>query len=267
MYITFVFLYIERSSLKNFNLKKQDQENESEREDDVNFEKSLKKVQNKRRKNSLVWKFFKRSADGKFAKCTTCGKECKTSGNTSNLADHIKRFHKAQNTQEDLVEASTSTSSESALTQTNMNSISTFLKRSVKYVNNSERKRDLDVTLALLIATDFQPFNIVNDKGFRMFVNKLDPKYVIPSKYTLRENIMQKLYSDIAKKLKEMLDKINYVALTTDMCTSKNNESYLTVTCHFINSSCQLKTVVLATTLLCEDHTGENIKQALECLD
>lgn len=47
----------------------------------------------KRKKSSLVWDYFKRSSDKKLAKCYTCGREYKTSGNTSNLFDHLKRFH------------------------------------------------------------------------------------------------------------------------------------------------------------------------------
>lgn len=46
-----------------------------------------------RKKISLVWKYFKKSNNKKYAKCITCGKEYKTSGNTTNLKDHIKRFH------------------------------------------------------------------------------------------------------------------------------------------------------------------------------
>ena len=38
--------------------------------------------------------FFEKSQDRKLAKCRACKREYKTSGNTSNLRDHIQRFHK-----------------------------------------------------------------------------------------------------------------------------------------------------------------------------
>lgn len=47
----------------------------------------------KRKKSSSVWNYFKRSDDKKIAKCHTCKREYKTSGNTTNLLDHLKRFH------------------------------------------------------------------------------------------------------------------------------------------------------------------------------
>lgn len=48
---------------------------------------------NKKNKSSKVLSFFRRSTDNKFAKCLNCDKEYRTSGNTSNLSDHLKRFH------------------------------------------------------------------------------------------------------------------------------------------------------------------------------
>lgn len=45
----------------------------------------------------MVWRYFKRSEDKKLAKCCKCGKEYRTSGNTTNLSDHLKRFHPALN--------------------------------------------------------------------------------------------------------------------------------------------------------------------------
>jgi len=68
----------------------------------------------------------------------------------------------------------------------------------------------------MIIATDLQPFNIVNDAGFKKFINLLDPKYVLPSKFTIRKNLMKTLYLHGFNKLKEVLNDINYVAITTD---------------------------------------------------
>lgn len=42
--------------------------------------------------SSLVWKFFKK-LDMRKVSCNLCGKEYKTSGNTTNLAAHLKSKH------------------------------------------------------------------------------------------------------------------------------------------------------------------------------
>lgn len=44
---------------------------------------------------------------------------------------------------------------------------------------------------------------------------------------------------------KASIEKAAAVSLTSDMWTSINREAYLTVTCHFVNDSSTLNTVVL----------------------
>jgi len=215
---------------------------------------------------SVVWKYFKKSGDEKIAKCMTCGKEYKTSGNTSNLADHIKRFHSSINNKinsEEVSIQSTSSNSDVSSVRSSCQSISPIFKRSLHYKSSSQRKKDLDEALIMMIATDLQPFNIVNDAGFKKFINLLDPKYVLPSKFTIREKLMKTLYLHGFNKLKEVLNDINYVAITTDCWTSVTTESYLSITCHFINTNYELKTTVLSTKSLTKNHTAQNLADAL----
>jgi hypothetical protein len=50
----------------------------------------------------------------------------------------------------------------------------------------SVAKQDqIDIALAKMIATDFQPFSIVEHRGFRKYSNSLNPMYTIPSRKTL----------------------------------------------------------------------------------
>lgn len=44
------------------------------------------------------------------------------------------------------------------------------------------RKKELDEALVSMIVKDTQPFSIVEDAGFREFVAKLDPTYVLPTR-------------------------------------------------------------------------------------
>lgn len=210
-----------------------------------------------------------------YAKCLNCGKEYKTSGNTTNLSDHLKRFH--PNLVNNVVDidresaennsASTSTSGGSS-TRSSYRSISPFFKRENEYSESSKRKKQLDKALTLMIATDLQPFNIVNDTGFTNFVSLLDPRYILPSKFKIREKIMKEMYSDTCQKLKEILKNVNYVAITSDSWTSRATESYLTVTCHFVTNDFEIKSSVLSTKPLENgiNHTAENIAFALNAI-
>ncbi|XP_072386859.1 E3 SUMO-protein ligase ZBED1-like [Diabrotica undecimpunctata] len=214
----------------------------------------------KRKRHSNVWNYFKRSADRKLAKCLTCGREYKTSGNTSNLADHIKRFHPFMSTGPDCSASTNTTELSTSSARSSAQSISPFFKRSLQYDSTSQRKKDLNHALTLMIATDLQAFNIVNDSGFKNFVNMLDPRYVLSSKFTIRETIMNDMYQKCVLKLKDVLKQNNFVSITTDSWTSVSTESYMAITCHYIDQNFNLKNSILAVTKLKEHHTAENLE-------
>ncbi|KAM8744848.1 uncharacterized protein AB9X84_016295 isoform 1-T1 [Acanthopagrus schlegelii] len=46
----------------------------------------------------------------------------------------------------------------------------------------SGEKTDVDEVLNRMVIKDFQPFTIVEDKGFRKLVRALNPPYVLPTK-------------------------------------------------------------------------------------
>ncbi|XP_030764036.1 zinc finger BED domain-containing protein 4-like isoform X2 [Sitophilus oryzae] len=112
------------------------------------------------------------------------------------------------------------------------------------------------------------PFTIVKDKGFRRLINLLDPRYVLPSPYTLSGKLLETTYQEVHQKLKNDLTEIKYVAITSDSWTSSVSESYLTVTCHYINSAFELKSIILSTKPLANgmNHTSENIAESLESI-
>ena len=138
-----------------------------------------------------------------------------------------------------------------------------FLSQDLHYSNNSTKKMTLDNTLMRMITQDVQPFNIVNDKGFREFVKTLDALYKLPSKTHLRNVVLPNQYKIVKALLKEPLSGVDHVAITTDCWTSQANECYITVTCHYITEDFALKSAVLATTPLLKttNHNAVNIAE------
>jgi len=61
------------------------------------------------------------------------------------------------------------------------------------YDSTSPRKKELDTALMWMVASDFQPYNIVENKGFKEFIYTLDPRYTLPSKHTLKYNYINKI--------------------------------------------------------------------------
>lgn len=74
---------------------------------------------------------------------------------------------------------STLTSSTSGSKQSDLKDFLVPKKTSPTY------KRKADDALLNLFTNDFQPFSIVNDWGFRKFVNVLNPSYELPSRVTI----------------------------------------------------------------------------------
>lgn len=127
------------------------------------------------------------------------------------------------------------------------------------------RKKELDYTLVNMIVKDLQPFSIVEDEGFKEFVKKLDPTYVLPARKTVKSMVRQK-YQEEKQKAMEHLKNIPSVCLTADMWTSLTMESYLGVTCHYTDSNTELGSVVLGVSKFPKSHTADNIKEALSDL-
>lgn len=79
------------------------------------------------------------------------------------------------------------------------------LKKPLQYDSTSQKKKQLDEALAIMIATDYQPFNIVEITDFRKFIQLLDLKYVLSSKFTVKENLMKNIFFQTKNKLKQVL--------------------------------------------------------------
>ncbi|XP_056090727.1 uncharacterized protein LOC130070380 [Rhinichthys klamathensis goyatoka] len=70
------------------------------------------------------------------------------------------------------------------------------------------------------------PFTIVEDEGFRAFVKKLDPSYVLPSRKVLKAMVSER-YDKAKEKTMEDLQKAEFVSLTANMWSSINMDGYL----------------------------------------
>ncbi|KAG2455213.1 RBM5 protein, partial [Polypterus senegalus] len=231
------------------------------------------------RKRSSIW-----------AKCNICQKVISfKSGSTNNLHRHLKTQHPTlqvtglraepdsdNNRDTDVsITSSASTSSATAAPATSdptgpttspgqarpkrkQTSISQYL---LPPVLTPLRQEKIDEELAKMIATDFQPFSIVEDTGFKKYSQALNPSYIPPSRKALAQKVTN-MYDRETASLKRRVSKVPAVCLTTDCWTSRTTASYMSVTCHFIEdfrvASCLLDCFEFS-----ERHTADNIAQQL----
>lgn len=245
-------------------------------------------------KKSRVWEYFEK-IDNSKVKCNICKRDFKFSGNTSNLHFHLRRKHLTFSVGEKILEnleteeeldnseiAVTSIkdvpSKEGSCTTREVNvgaSTSTseiehpkkkFKQAALafKTAHMSEtRRKKIDRLVIEMICKDFQPISVVEDTGFKNLIQELEPRYSLPSRRTIGRTLLPDLYSQIKTRLLSILRNIENVAITTDIWTSANTQSYLTLTCHFILYD-DLKSYVITTTKLSEQHTGPYLANVMK---
>lgn len=207
-------------------------------------------------------------------------------GSTNNLHRHIKTKHPTvQMTQVSVASSSVPTTasdggtsastSTSGITTTATVSSNTAVSASRPIVGvqaslsqymtkalGQSKQKTLDEELAKLIALDYQPLSIVEDKGFRSFTNALNPSYILPSRKTLSKSLIPQLYDKTRAALQERIDKASAVSLTTDCWTSIATCSYMSITCHFVEDY-KMFSCLLDCFQFTERHTADNLADEL----
>ncbi|XP_005113603.1 zinc finger BED domain-containing protein 1-like [Aplysia californica] len=223
-----------------------------------------------RRNASDIWNYMSKTSPG-IVTCNTCGSTFNyiAGGTTSNLRRHIAVKH--MKVPEPIPMNKNTESHENlqprppVMTQP---SVRSALARVNKYETGSTKKTALDDLLLGMIVKDLQPFSVVEDQGFRDFVEGLDPRYELPSRRTITRDLLPRKFKTEEDELKTVLREARHVAITTDLWTSRQTESYITVTAHFLapHTSWKLQAAVLATQKVAVDHTAANIAVLLKDL-
>lgn len=90
-------------------------------------------------------------------------------------------------------------------------------------------------------------------------------RYEIPSRRTLGRTIIPQIMEKVKGNVQVLLNAASYIAITTDIWTSMNTDSFMTLTAHFVDSILlKLKTVVLCTKKLESNHTGVYHSQVMK---
>lgn len=237
-----------------------------------------------RRKTSSLWNFYS-AVDSTKAKCNICKHvlSCKTS--TSNLKKHLERKHptislvqqttKKENPISQTVSVA-STSSAEVVTDAPSTSATVpsnpevgrkiqcklpNLNRTIGF--QAKTKIKIDKCLMELFFKDFQPFSVVEDKGFQKFVTSLNSSYQLPSRKTIANTLLPAMYEEKQAKIKDVVKNVSSVTVTTDCWTSINVESFMAITIHFIDEEFEAKSILLECSSFEEAHTSANLATEL----
>ncbi|XP_076040518.1 protein polybromo isoform X4 [Oratosquilla oratoria] len=258
---------------------------------------SLSTMYSKRKRKSPVWTYMEQTGSN-IVTCTICKGTFAFTGTTSGLLGHLKTRHSTEYFDLTNIEtpdwppplASSQSAKSESLSLTGpsqpgpsqlgpsqpgpssrvisaaprQQALECVITRRQPYPDGSEKKKNIDSHLLKLIVTDMQPLSLVENKGFQEFVKVIDPCYVLPSRRELMQTHFPSLYEKQKQQVREELEGASYVALTSDLWTSRQTKSFLSVTAHFISPEWELKCKLLATKRLMVDHTSKNIGDAIK---
>ena len=213
-----------------------------------------------KRPRSNVWDYFRK--DEEYAHCLvgTCKAKVKHCGNTSNPLKHLESYHEDEHAK--CVAERPTKKARPAQASTQL-TLTESIASTRKYPRDSNKCKKLDDALVGMIVTDLQPISVVEDTGFLRYTSLLDPRYELPSRRTISRRLLPEKYEAVKKSLKQKLQKISPISLTTDIWSSRQAFSYCCLTAHVISEQWTLESYVLETFNFNTDHTAQHIGSEL----
>lgn len=197
---------------------------------------------------------------GKFY-CKSCNKfENYTIGNSNTLRRHVQN-NPANHKQEDEAQSNKKRKLDDFFPQTVQDAYKRLGQATM--ANNNEFRN----ILARWVCESQRPLVVVEDKGLEeaiRYANGCNRRLVVPGRTSLTEEV-EALVSKLRLKLKELLkEECMWYSLTTDIWTSSNNKSYISLTLHYVTEDFVMKSWTLDVKEFQGRHTGMNIKTKLE---
>lgn len=211
-------------------------QNETQNETQTNDDNEVESEGRKRKSRSVVWNHFKKiKVDGNDkAECNYCKK--KLGGNSKNgtrhLHDHFNSCARrpVRDIRQHILVGE----------QTKVDGTSSYVSN---YTFNADKSRR---NLAEMIIIHEYPLSMVEHHGFRKFVGGLQPLFKVPSRNTIKGDIL-KIYDYERQKTLKLLEKnTSRVAITTDMWTASNQKKgFMVLTAHFIDQNWNMQSRIM----------------------
>jgi hypothetical protein len=117
-----------------------------------------------------------------------------------------------------------------------------------------------------MVIVDEQAFAFAERHGFRKFMSVACPRWNVTSRRTLTRDIFGRYFEEKAKLKTFIKHQCERVCITTDAWTSQQQDSYMVVTAHFIDSEWKLHKKVIGFVTV-KGHKGDKIgKTIMRCL-
>lgn len=128
----------------------------------------------------------------------------------------------------------------------------------------SHKAKQITEAIARMMILDFQPFSLVEDAGFKRLMRVVEPRYQLPSRKYFSTTVLPKLYQDTIDQIQfKIKTQGSYFSCTTDLWESLADESYISLTLHYINDHYKRISIVLGAFEFPLEHTAKNISEII----
>ena len=230
---------------------------------------------------STIWGFFGFPAkDGQFIEkdkkkrnevvCKKCKKRFAYTGSTTNLITHLRYNHStdyATFVEQQQQQQGNQSASKQPPIDPSQPSITDSLSTHLPLAHTTTRWKKLTEAVCYYIAKDMLPLDTVSGQGFLRMIKEFEPRYNPPGRKALTTNYLPNLYRRELDRVKTSLSDSTSFSMTTDIWSSRANDSYIGYTFHyFTDDGCEftLKSHLLEVHSFPDSHTGENIMTELQ---
>ena len=103
-----------------------------------------------------------------------------------------------------------------------------------KHYYSEKNQQEFQQYLVDWIINDIQPISVVTNPKFCQLVYQLNPTLIMPCPETVK-GIIHSAFNFSFPKLQRIInDQAKSVSLTLDLCTAKNRQGFLGITCSFL---------------------------------
>ena len=130
---------------------------------------------------------------------------------------------------------------------------------------SSREHTELTRSVTYCLAKDMLPISTVEKTGFKAMLQRFYPRYQLPSRSYFSRVAIPAMVNEVRGEIDQQRQnqELSYYSGTTDLWTSTAGDPYFTYTCHYIDSQWEMQSLCFQTHYIPQDHTGENIKEAL----
>ena len=209
------------------------------------------------KKRSKVWKHYEDAVfdekGQRVVECPMCKLIIPFHGATTVLANHMLKIHGIDINKDDTKDPGKAPAPK--LLQPTMFQV-------MQAPHPEAKQLILQLKVLRFIIENQQPFSVVDNRSFREMLFAMDCRFVPISANKLTQLCFRQAIQE-RMALTDLLAEVQYVAMTTDLWTSKASEPYIGITAHFANEGHSLSERTLACREIPYPHSSENIAKII----